>query len=225
MKLNVKQLRRLITQEAKISQHEMWCPLCDQSITPASDGLVPDHVDAGAAKTGRGESGSQCRGSGRKPSAKYPGPGPHGNWSRSRLGEARLVESLEDDLLKMLRFAKKYAKLGWAVQEQFDDLINNENRSGLNPNAVAMIKREFGGKFSELDRAIKDYEKWNATGGNDPGVAPDDEDDDDLGSGYRDDVIAVCEKCGVDIIDDTKPCPMCGADPSSFDYDIADMGG
>lgn len=40
-----------------------------------------------------------------------------------------------------VELAKKYAAMGWSVQEQMDDVINGESLDDLNPNALAMIRR------------------------------------------------------------------------------------
>lgn len=53
----------------------------------------------------------------------------------------------------LMRFARAYSKLGWAIQEQLDDLVNG-NCDDLNPNAVDEINRTMRGYDDDLDAAI-----------------------------------------------------------------------
>jgi hypothetical protein len=68
------------------------------------------------------------------------------------------------DLEEILRICAEYNKLGWAVQEQLDDLLNGETEQ--NPNAVKMMA-----KFAkalppnargELEEMIHEFTKANA---------------------------------------------------------------
>lgn len=55
-----------------------------------------------------------------------------------------------DDLMK---FARAYNKLGWSIQEQLDDIVNNDY-GDINPNALAEINRTMRGYNDDLDTAI-----------------------------------------------------------------------
>ena len=56
-----------------------------------------------------------------------------------------------DDLLK---FARAYRDLGWAVQEQLDDLAFGNDYGDLNPAALAEINSRVRGYNDDLDEAI-----------------------------------------------------------------------
>ena len=45
-------------------------------------------------------------------------------------------------LHQLLQFARSYAKLGWSVTEQLDDLIERGESASLNINAVKMLRYE-----------------------------------------------------------------------------------
>lgn len=59
------------------------------------------------------------------------------------------------ELTELMLFAKAYASLGGAVQNQMDDLLDGDD--GMNPNAVKLIQDRLGGKSDELDEIISDY--------------------------------------------------------------------
>ena len=40
------------------------------------------------------------------------------------------------DIFEILEICKKYSQLGWACQEQLDDMLNGKDLSELNSNAV-----------------------------------------------------------------------------------------
>ena len=69
-------------------------------------------------------------------------------------GGKELMEVPAHDLLD---FAKRYAKLGGAVQEQLHSLVA-DSMSQVNPNAVDTMKEFIGGYNSEIDAAIQDWE-------------------------------------------------------------------
>jgi hypothetical protein len=59
------------------------------------------------------------------------------------------------ELSDLMRFAKKYASLGSAVQDQMDDLLAGDD--SMNPNAINLIKDEFNGLNEDLDQILSDY--------------------------------------------------------------------
>ena len=67
---------------------------------------------------------------------------------------------LNDELYDVLDFAKIYAGLGRAVQEQLHDLAGGAGYHLLNPNAVAVIRDKLAGMHAELDMALDEYEEW-----------------------------------------------------------------
>lgn len=81
-------------------------------------------------------------------------------------GNRRLVEALDDqddqsqlpldvvDVSDLLNFAKAYAKLGRAVQEQLEELLDQQEYAQVNPNAVDLIEEFLGGYSSDIDEAI-----------------------------------------------------------------------
>jgi hypothetical protein len=82
------------------------------------------------------------------------------------------------DPLTLIEFAKAYAKVGAAVQEQFDQLVEGyfdsagpespeweEAVFSVNPNAVDMLRREMRGMNEGLDEMFEDYDTmYNAEG-------------------------------------------------------------
>lgn len=71
----------------------------------------------------------------------------------------------------LIRFGKAYAKMGNAVQEQLDKLLDDPD-SNCNSGAVEMMKENLGGANEEIDAAIAMWEKVRHGGS---------EDDDELG--------------------------------------------
>lgn len=59
------------------------------------------------------------------------------------------------DFRTVMQFAKRYAELGSAVQEQVEDILLG-NDAEVNPNAVKFINDQLGGMTEELDAAIDD---------------------------------------------------------------------
>lgn len=57
------------------------------------------------------------------------------------------------ELDQLMRFARAYNNLGWAVQEQLDDVIDG-NHNDLNPNALEEIDNKLRGFDDDLDEAI-----------------------------------------------------------------------
>lgn len=57
------------------------------------------------------------------------------------------------ELGKLMRFARAYNKLGWAIQEQLDDVVNGDY-DDINPNALAEIDNRMRGFNDDLDEAI-----------------------------------------------------------------------
>lgn len=56
---------------------------------------------------------------------------------------------------RLMEFARAYAQLGWAVQQQVNDVVNGEY-GDLNPNALAEMERTLKGYHEDLDAAIVD---------------------------------------------------------------------
>lgn len=57
------------------------------------------------------------------------------------------------NLHDLMQFATAYSKLGWAIQEQLNDILKSDY-SDLNPNAVAEINQRLRGYNEDLDIAI-----------------------------------------------------------------------
>lgn len=70
-------------------------------------------------------------------------------WSNPQLDylEVRVME-----LDELMRFAQAYSNLGWAIQEQLDDIA--KGRDDINPNALAEIDERMRGFNDDLDAAI-----------------------------------------------------------------------
>jgi len=64
------------------------------------------------------------------------------------------------DLDSLLSFAKSYASMGNAVQEQLYDLFMG-NFDDINPNAVPVMVRALKGKNNELDLLFKEFQEWH----------------------------------------------------------------
>jgi hypothetical protein len=56
----------------------------------------------------------------------------------------------EAELYDLLKFAKAFASLGSAVQDQLDDLAN-ERFEQVNPNALYLMEQRLYGQNEELD--------------------------------------------------------------------------
>ena len=63
-----------------------------------------------------------------------------------------------NDLMDLMDFARAYARLGWAVQEQLHDLIEDPDTEDLNPNAVRRMLELPHGEIQEL---AQDWLKHN----------------------------------------------------------------
>ena len=59
------------------------------------------------------------------------------------------------ELNQLIRFAKAYSSLGWAIQQQLNDVIDGDF-SDLNENAVAEMWQKLNGYDDDLDEAIKE---------------------------------------------------------------------
>lgn len=59
------------------------------------------------------------------------------------------------DIADLVRFAKAYRDLGWAVQEQFDSLVIDGDTSDLNENAVKEIEQRMGKMHPDIQDAIE----------------------------------------------------------------------
>lgn len=79
--------------------------------------------------------------------------------ARQRAG-SHLYAADPDDLM---RFAHAYASLGWAVQEQVDNLLAG-TLEDLNPNAARLVREKLEGFNEELDRAMLEYDDWLSQG-------------------------------------------------------------
>ena len=62
------------------------------------------------------------------------------------------------DLDDMMSFARAYSNLGWAVQQQLDDLLSGD-ADDINPAALSMIEKELGGRSEYLDTLIEEARK------------------------------------------------------------------
>jgi len=62
------------------------------------------------------------------------------------------------DVYYLLEFAKAYARLGWAVQEQVETLMNDPGEwPNLNSNAVKEIQYGLAQYSSEISEACQEY--------------------------------------------------------------------
>src|SRR3990167_1695782 len=83
---------------------------------------------------------------------------------RSLIKEAiprHIVSGVKDASLHgLMEFARRYAALGWAVQEQLNDVVDDPisvSGSRVNPNAVYLVKERLGGLNAELDEVLATY--------------------------------------------------------------------
>lgn len=58
------------------------------------------------------------------------------------------------DLDKLIGFARAYRNLGWAIQEQVDDMLNGDY-GDINPNALVEIEQHLSGYHDDFDEEIK----------------------------------------------------------------------
>jgi len=66
----------------------------------------------------------------------------------------------------LLAFAKAYSKMGWAVIEQFEKIMQDPEGASANVNALEIMRRELGGTNSEIDEALD--LAWAMNTGEDP---------------------------------------------------------
>lgn len=59
---------------------------------------------------------------------------------------------------QLMRFARAYNKLGWAIQKQFDDIVNGDY-DDINPNALNEINKTMRGYDDDIDADIDDAVK------------------------------------------------------------------
>jgi len=59
------------------------------------------------------------------------------------------------DSAELIAFADAYVSLGSAVQEQLVILLDEQEGTDINPNAVELIRDTLGGQNSEIDTAIE----------------------------------------------------------------------
>jgi len=59
---------------------------------------------------------------------------------------------------ELLRFSKRYMKLGPAITEQLDDILARDYE--VNPNAIARIKELLYGYNLQIDQAIDSYYRF-----------------------------------------------------------------
>jgi hypothetical protein len=88
----------------------------------------------------------------------------------------------EIEAYELLEFAKAYAAMGNAVQEQLDTILDGNERdfpSMTNSNAIKMIEDDLGGMNEEIDDAIQAYNDWWES----KGKMGDDEDEDEEDDG------------------------------------------
>lgn len=81
------------------------------------------------------------------------------------------------DISELIEFAKAYAGLGDAVQEQLDTILSGDEETfeDVNPNAIEMIHDELGGINSDIDTSIQAYNDWLEQSGSDRNLAMNDE--------------------------------------------------
>ena len=58
---------------------------------------------------------------------------------------------------QLLSFAKSYSQLGWSVQDQVDDIVQNGNWSEANPNAVRAALRGLSNNHPEIEEALESW--------------------------------------------------------------------
>ena len=63
------------------------------------------------------------------------------------------------DSSDLLVFAKRYAKLGWSIQEQLENVLQM-NFDDVNPNAVNEMEDKLSGFNDEIDDAFDEYKEW-----------------------------------------------------------------
>jgi len=104
---------------------------------------------------------------------------------RGLIQEAIITESGWDtgvvaaDPIVLLSFAKAYAKVGTAVQEQLEDLVTAyfdgpgssspqwvEAVFNVNPNAVDVVRREMRGMNEGIDEMLEEYDTTYNAGDN-----------------------------------------------------------
>jgi len=66
------------------------------------------------------------------------------------------------ELDELMKFARAYRDLGWAVQAQVDMIVNGDC-DDINPNALAEISRTMRGYNDDLDAAIDAAKAETAT--------------------------------------------------------------
>ena len=81
---------------------------------------------------------------------------------KEEIFSSMLAEGVESKLygvsmLDLLEFARTYASLGSAMQEQLLS-IANDPQTDANPNAVSMLQAKLGGINAELDKV---FEQWH----------------------------------------------------------------
>lgn len=94
-------------------------------------------------------------------------------------------ELYELDATDLIGFAKAYAGLGNAVQEQLDDILDEAENDDVNPNAVDLMQRELGGFNEEIDETIAIYKEWRT--GAPAGMSDDDDQMDEQDDGMDQD--------------------------------------
>jgi hypothetical protein len=65
----------------------------------------------------------------------------------------------ETDLNDLVKFARAYGSLGWAVQAQLGNLIEGDFK-GLNPNAVDLILSTLSTFHPDIESACDEYKRW-----------------------------------------------------------------
>jgi hypothetical protein len=55
---------------------------------------------------------------------------------------------------ELMRFARAYNKLGWAIQEQFDDIVDGNDYDDINPAALQEINKHLRGYNEDIDSAL-----------------------------------------------------------------------
>lgn len=58
------------------------------------------------------------------------------------------------ELNDLMKFARAYNGLGWATQEQLNDVAFGNDYSDINPNALTEINQKMRGYNDDLDFAI-----------------------------------------------------------------------
>ena len=74
------------------------------------------------------------------------------------MADDKRIDADEVESYDLLAFAKAYVGLGWAVQEQLEQLMDGGGGS-VNPNVVTLMRERLWGFHAEIDDAIVEFEE------------------------------------------------------------------